>query len=111
MVIDIKRWDDNRECVVLSYHKYAKSQTQSQISIWVANKGLKNLRNIPTYEYLEADNPPSGPWALRRPNSKSLILLMPAAMRYRAAFVVIKLKIVVRIKFGKNLTRKIELRH
>lgn len=37
-------------------------------------------RHSPMYEYLEADRPPSGPCARRRPNSSSLTLL-PATMR------------------------------
>lgn len=42
------------------------------------------------YEYLDADRPPSGPWARLRPNSNSFTCL-PATIRYLAAFVAIKL--------------------
>lgn len=42
------------------------------------------------YAYLEADKPPSGPWARLKPNSNS-DTLSPAAILYRAAFVAIKL--------------------
>lgn len=34
----------------------------------------------PTYEYLDADKPPSGPWARRSPNSSRLMCL-PATIR------------------------------
>jgi len=42
------------------------------------------------YAYLEADKPPSGPWARLKPNSNN-DTLSPAAILYRAAFVAIKL--------------------
>lgn len=43
------------------------------------------------YEYFDAERPPSGPCALRKPNSINDIL-SPAAILYRTALVVIKLK-------------------
>lgn len=42
------------------------------------------------YAYFDADRPPSGPWARRKPNSKSLTFF-PATIRYLAALVAIKL--------------------
>jgi hypothetical protein len=47
--------------------------------------------HLPTYEYLEADSPPSGPCARLKPNSNSEICF-PAAIRYLAALVAIKLQ-------------------
>jgi hypothetical protein len=51
---------------------------------------INTSHELPKYAYLDADRPPSGPWALRNPNSRSLILL-PAAIRNLAALVAIKL--------------------
>lgn len=63
----------------------------SQIIVWILLYNNKTQRfHSPIYEYLDADRPPSGPCARRKPNSSNFTFL-PATIRYLAAFVDIRL--------------------